>query len=68
MTPIDHDEQTFVRFVVTTVLAALAVAIILIVMVTVTGQTFGQRCSAHYLPESKAWNQCVDRLRRGGVV
>lgn len=43
-------------------------AVFLIAAVVAGGQTFGQRCAELSERRSVEWQQCVDRLAKGGRV
>lgn len=46
----------------------LLIGAVIILLVFVTGQTFGQRCAKVYDKDTTEWCDCVERLSQGGEV
>ena len=44
------------------VITGLIIGILFILIMLVTGQTFGQRCAKLYKENSVEWHDCVDSL------
>ena len=54
----------FEKIVVTAFLSGMVMFILLLIVVFVSGSTFGQRCAAMQYSGSE-WTKCVDRLSKG---
>ena len=46
----------------------IILAVVIIIAVIMTGNTFGQRCAKVYTEDTQAWNECIARLSKGGAV
>lgn len=53
------------QFLLTAAIAAVVAFAVSLFVVFATGQTFGQRCAAHFADGSPEWRACVSRLAGG---
>lgn len=54
--------MTPLRFVLTAAYSAFVLSGVLLIVVFMTGSTFGQRCAKLWPVDSPAWNDCVEKF------
>ena len=58
-------EEAFYNELKWPVITGLIIGVLVIALVIITGQTFGQRCAEKYEVDSPEWCDCVDSLATG---